>query len=249
MSRLRGWWSQFRGLFARRHRDADWAAELESHIELHIADNIMAGMSPIEARRQALIKLGGVEPVKEALRSQGTIEWIESVAQDVRYACRMMRRNPGFATTAILSLALGLGSSLAVFTVADNLLLRPLPYPGASQLVMVGDANPQRGIDHNVISPGNFLDWKAQNDVFEAMAGLRESRSVLIDGDRAEEFGKQSVSAEFFEMLRIKPHRGRVFTAQEELESRSSDSLILISHRLWQNWFGGDERVIGAGCK
>src|SRR5687767_10682992 len=104
--------------------------------------------------------------------------------QDFRYALRGMRLNPGFSLTAILSLALGLGASLSIFTVVDNVLLRPLPHRDPSRLVMVWDANTKRNITNNVISPGNYLDWKAQNDVFEAMAAFRETRSVLNDGSR-----------------------------------------------------------------
>src|SRR5205085_2386617 len=104
-------------------------------------------------------------------------------------------RNPGFAFTAALSLALGVGASVAIFTVADHMLLRPLPYREPSQLTMVWEQNYKRNRDRNVISPGNYLDWKAQNDVFQGIAAYRDLRSVLADGNRVEELGKQSVTA------------------------------------------------------
>jgi putative ABC transport system permease protein len=110
---------------------------------------------------------------------------------------------------------------------------------------MVWEANSHRGFHRSIASPGNYLDWKAQNDVFTGMAGLRESRSVLIDGDRAEEFGKQSVTADFFPVLGVQPVRGRLFTTEEDRASVSTDTLLLISYRLWQSWFGGNENVIG----
>lgn len=179
------------------------------------------------------------------MRDQSTASWVDSVARDLKYAARTLRRNPGFAITAALSLALGLGASLAVFTVTDNLLIRPLPYPGAQQLVMVWDANLARGISRNVVSPGNYFDWKAQNDVFEAMGAFRPSRAVFMSGERVEELGRQSVSSEFFDILRVKPYRGRFFTAQEERAPAVSESVVIISHRLWRNWFGGDESAIG----
>src|SRR3954453_14448885 len=97
---------------------------------------------------------------------------LDTIWQDIRYGARGLRRNPGFSTTAILSLVLGIGSSVAIFTVTDNLLLRPLPYPDAGKLVMVGEYNLRRKTgDHNVVSPGNYLDWVKQNEVFESMAG------------------------------------------------------------------------------
>ena len=238
MVRLAGW-------FGSTRRERDWTAEFESHLQLHIDDNLRAGMSPEQARREALVKFGGVESVKQSMRDRATFAWFDTTLQDTRYALRSLRRSSGFAVTAILSLALGLGASLSVFTVADNLLVRPLPYQNSSQLVMVWEANTQRGFHRSIVSPGNYLDWKEQNDVFAGIAGLRESRSVLIDGDRAEEFGKQRVTADFFPLLAVQPVRGRLFTTEEDRASISNDTLLLISYRLWQSWFGGNDNVIG----
>ena len=245
MRRLRAVLVRLAGWFGKRRREREWEAEFESHLEMHIEDNLRAGMSPEQARREALVKFGGVESARESMRDRATLAWIDTGWQDIRYTLRGLRRSPGFAITAILSLALGLGASLAIFTVADNLLLRPLPYRDSSQLVMLWEANMVRGFHHNIDSPGNYLDWKAQNDMFTGLAGLRESRSVLIDGDRAEEFGKQSVTAEFFPLLGVQPVRGRLFTTEEDRASTSTDTLLLISYRLWQRWFGANDNVIG----
>src|SRR5258708_2084775 len=245
MRKLRGVLVRLAGWFGKTRREGGWAGEFESELGLEIGENLGGGMSPAEARREALVKFGGVESAKESMRDRATLAWIETTWQDIRYAWRSLRRSPGFAATAILSLALGLGASLAVFTVADNLLVRALPYPNSSQLVMVWEANSHRGFHRSIVSPGNYLDWKSQNDIFAGMAGLRESRSVLIDGDRAEEFGKQSVTADFFPLLGVQPVRGRLFTADEDRASVSTDTLLLISYRLWQRWFGGSDDVIG----
>jgi len=245
MRRLRAVLVRLAGWFGKRRREREWNEEFESNLQMHIDDNLRAGMSPEQARREALLKFGGIESTKESMRDRATLVWIETGWQDIRYALRNLRRNPGVAITAILSLALGLGASLAIFTVADNLLVRPLPYLNSSQLVMLWEANRARDFHHNIVSPANYLDWKAQNDVFASMAGLRESRSVLIDGERAEEFGKQSVTAEFFPLLGVQPARGRLFTMEEDRASASSDTLLLISYRLWQSWFGGNDNVIG----
>src|SRR5215469_10198715 len=139
---------------------------------------------------------------------------LETIRQDVRYAARGLLRNTGFSATAIASLVLGIGASLAIFTVTDNLLLRPLPYRDPGRLAMVWERRMrQAGDDHNVVSPGNYLDWKRQNDVFESMAAFRTGRSVLIDGGRSEELEVQTVSADLFPMLGVQPVRGRYFTA------------------------------------
>ncbi len=245
MRRVRALVLRLCGWFGKDRREREMAEEFAAHLEMHIEDNVRAGMSAEEARREALLKFGGMEAAKESVRERWTLTGLETAWQDVRYALRGIRRNPGFALTAILSLALGLGASVAIFTVADNLLLRPLPYRDANQLALIWDVNRQQGLDRNVVSPGNFLDWKAQSGVFQNMAGWRERRSVLIDGDRAEEFGKDYVTADFFPLLGVQPVRGRLFTAQEDLEAISTESLLLISYRLWQGWFGGDEGIVG----
>src|SRR4029077_20742946 len=139
----------------RDRQDREMAQEFESHLQMHIDDNIRAGMSPEKARREALMKFGGMETAKESVRETSRLVWLETAARDVRYALRGLRLNPGFAATAILSLALGIGASVAIYTVADNLLLRPLPYPEANQLVMLYETNPHQGFKHNVISPAN----------------------------------------------------------------------------------------------
>src|SRR5215471_1873366 len=126
------------------------------------------------------------------MRDHTSLGWLEPTLWDIRYALRSLRRRSGFAITTIVSLTLGLGASLAVFTVADNLLVRPLPYRNASQLVMVWEAERKSGEDHNVVSPANYLDWKAQNDVLDGMAALSPVRSaVLAANGRVQEFGSR----------------------------------------------------------
>jgi putative ABC transport system permease protein len=169
---------------------------------------------------------------------------LETIWQDVHYAFRGLLRNSGFSAAAILSLMLGIGASLAIFTVTDNLLLRPLPYRDAGGLVIVWERNTRlAGEDHNVVSPGNYLDWKRQNDVFESMAGFRAASSVLMVGGRSEQLQKQLVTADLFPLLGVQPVRGRLFTADDD--TPGVDSTLIISYRLWQSWFGGGEGIIG----
>jgi putative ABC transport system permease protein len=243
MRRVRAFFDRLTGWFRRRRREDDFSEELESHLQLHIDDYIRGGLAPEEARRQALIKLGGMEPARESVRATARFLWPEHVMQDIRYALRILRRNPGFAATAILSLALGIGGSVAIFTVADNLLLRPLPYPDASQLMMVWETSALTHEQHNVASPANYFDWKAQNTVFSEMAAFfADYHAVLSDGRQNAELDAQVVSGDLWPLLRVQPFRGRFFTREED---EADARVVVISYRLWQRWFHGDELVIG----
>ena len=242
MKALLRFWARMIGLFHKDRRDREMAQEFESHLQMHIDDNVRAGMSPEQARREALVKFGGMEAAKESIRETTRLMWIDTALRDVRYALRGLRLNPGFATTAILSLTLGIGASVAIYTVADNLLLRPLPYPDAKQLVMLYELNPKRGFAHNVISPANYFDWKTQSSSFSAIGGFFDFHVILGDGKRTEEKDAQAVSGEVLPALQVRPIRGRLFTMQED---KDDAHVAVISYRLWQEWFGGDESVIG----
>ena len=232
------------GLFSKARRERELADEFESHFQLHVEDNLRRGMSAQEARRDARLRFGGIDSAKESMREGSTIMMLETTWQDLKYAARGMRGNPGFAVTAILSLALGIGASVAIFTLTDNLLLRPLPYREPRQLTMVWEMNHSRPAQiRNVVSPANYLDWKARNHVFESMAVFAEGRSAFSDGKRVEELDEQYVSAELLPLLGVQPFRGRLFTAAEDLPN--TPNLVLISYRLWQSWFAGDEGVVG----
>ena len=245
MRRLRALLIRLKGSSNKNHRERELALEFESHLQMQIEDNLRNGMTPDEARRKALLASGGMESAKEAVRDQSTLVWLETGLQDVRYALRGLKRNPAFALTAILSLALGLGASLAIFAVADNLLLRPLPYRNSSELMMVWEKNTRgKGMgDHNVISPGNYFDWKTQNRVFQTMAAFVDGHAVLADSNRAQEIEAQYITADLLPMLGVKPIRGRLF--QESEDRPGHDSVVLISHRLWENWFTRAEDIIG----
>jgi putative ABC transport system permease protein len=242
MRRAIGFLKRLGGWSGRSARERDLREELEAHFQLHVDDNVRAGMSPADARREAVLKFGSIDAAKESVRAQWTVTWLESTRQDFVYAIRAFRRNPAFAATAILSLALGIGASVAIFTVADGVLLRPLPYPEASRLMMVWESK-QHGEQHNLINPGNFGDWKAQNHVFSQMSIVGLNMVTLTDAQRGEEFEARWVDPEFFPLLGVRPWRGRIFTPADRLPK--AESVIVISYHLWQTWFGGDEAVIG----
>jgi putative ABC transport system permease protein len=243
MKALRRFFVRLGGWIGLPRRNAELDREIGSLLQMHIDENLKAGMTPEEANRQAALAIGGVQSVKEGVREMWTLRWLDSTVQDLKYAVRGLWRSPGFSAAAVLSLALGLGGSIAIFTVVDNLLLRPLPYRDPGGLVMLWENNIRRSALFNVISPANYLNWKAQSDVFETMSAFLTVRSVLSDGSRVEELGRQAMTADLLPSLGVQPIRGRLFTADEDKPGR--DSVLLISYRLWQNWFGGDENIVG----
>jgi putative ABC transport system permease protein len=244
LRKLRAFFVRLGGWKGREERERELREELDAHFQMHVEDNLRAGMPPAEARRQAALRFGSVDSAKESVRAGWTVAFLETSRQDLVYALRGLRRNPSFSLTAILSLSLGIGASIAIFTVADSLLLRPLPYRDPDRLMMVWETNPRSGSGlHNVISPANYRDWKAQNTVFEGIAAFTWGKSTLNDGNRVEELDEQYVCAELFPLLGVQPYRGRLFTAADDLPN--TPNFVVISYRLWQTWFGGAEDVIG----
>ncbi|HEX4546005.1 MAG TPA: ABC transporter permease, partial [Candidatus Acidoferrum sp.] len=243
MSQLRAWLLRLGGLFQKKRSDREFSAEVESHLQLHIEDNLGAGMSAAEARRNALIKLGGVEQTKVLLRERRGLPMAEIVVQDTRSALRTLRSNPGFTTLVVLTLALGIGANTAIFTVVNAVLLRPLPYPERDRLVMVWERSPKSPQVHNVIAPADFLDWRAQNHVFDQMSAIGWGVGTLTGQGEPESLVGRQVSAPFFGMLGAQPALGRTFT--EEDDRPGSDHVVVISDRLWKRHFGGDPAVLG----
>src|SRR5262249_48201088 len=142
---LRGWLMRLPGLFHVKRREREFAEEMESHLAMHIEDNRRAGMSPEEARRVALVKLGGVTQVQELHREQRGLPMLETLFHDLRFGARMLFRNPGFTLIAVVTLALGIGANTAIFSVVNAVLLRALPYPEPERLVRFCEINPGRG--------------------------------------------------------------------------------------------------------
>jgi putative ABC transport system permease protein len=246
MRSLRVFFARLVGVVADRRQERELAEELESHLQLHVDDNLRAGMSPLEARRQALLSLGGLEATKEIYRDRRTIPAVETVIRDVRYAVRMLRKTPGFSLAAVVVLALGIGANTAIFSVVQAVLLRPLPFPEPGRLVDVWHVPPQAsfpGMSRFAVSPANYLDWRAQNRVFEAVA-LRAFRSFnLTGGPEPETLMAEAVSVDFFSLLGVQPRLGRAFLPEEDQPGQGQ--VVILSDGLWKRRFGSDPAIVG----
>src|SRR5580765_430684 len=170
MSTLRAWFSRICGLFNKQRKDRELEEEIESHLQMHIEDNLQLGMTPEEARRQALIKLGGIESTKEAYRDQRSLPVLESLLQDLRFARRKLLKNPGFTAVAVLTLAICIGANLAIFAVVDAILVRSLPFPDPDRLVVIHNAYPRTGIKRGNASIANYFERRAAIEAFESVS-------------------------------------------------------------------------------
>ncbi len=243
MRRLRALFLRLAGLFRKDRREHELAAEVESHLQMHMEDNLRAGMSSDEARRQALIKLGGVQQTRENYRDRRGLPVLENLLQDVRYGVRMLRASPGFTAVAVLTLALGIGANAAIFSVVNAILLRPLPYPEPERLVRVWESSPSKGYFRNVVNPLNFLDWRDNSRSFESMAAILDLMTNLsANGEPVAVQGLQ-VSSQFFSILRVPPLLGRTFTSEDGVAGHHQ--VVILSYELWQRQFGANPKIIG----
>ncbi|HEV1995914.1 MAG TPA: ABC transporter permease [Candidatus Acidoferrum sp.] len=240
MKWLRGLLLRLGELFGKERRERELAAELESHLQMHIEDNLRARMSTAEARRQALIKLGGMEQTKENYRDRRGLPFLETLFQDLRYAARMLLKNPGFTVVAVLTLAIGIGANTAIFSLVNGVLLRPLPYREPARLTIVWGKDDQG-------KPGNvgyatYVDWKAQNKSFEELA-LYRSWSPVLQTNEPEQLSGLRVTNNYFRALGVHPQFGRDFRPEEDIPAASH--VVILSHGLWQRRFNSDQSIIG----
>jgi putative ABC transport system permease protein len=214
--------------------------DIEEHIERETRDNIERGMTPEAARAAALRKFGNPTRVAEDTWSVWRVAWVDRLQQDVRYAWRVLRRNPGFAAVAILTLALGIGMNIAVFSVVDAVLLRPLPYPDAGRLIWLAEGSERSKLD--AVRAPDYFEWKARAHSFEKMMPYDYSSATLEFGAQADRVGSIAASDEYLAMTGARPEKGRLFT-------RADRDVILITHRAWVRRFGSDPDVIGKAVR
>ena len=241
MRPLRAWLSRLGGFLRPAPGERDFAAEIESHLDHHIDDNIRAGMTPSEARRQALIKLGSVASVAEAHRDRRGLPWIESILQDIRYALRGLVRNRGFAVASIATLAIGIGINSAIFSVVNGVLFAPLPYAHPEQLITIWTSSPQARRQYNAMSLDNARDLRRSLTTVSSIEMLQANivpASLPINGENVAVQGAL-LTPGMFDLLGVQPLLGRT------LRHGDDAGVIVISYALWQRLFGGDPSVIG----
>ncbi|HEY3458671.1 MAG TPA: ABC transporter permease, partial [Bryobacteraceae bacterium] len=242
MKTLRAWFLRIGGLFSKAGRESDLSDEIESHLQLHIDDNLRAGMSPDLARRNALLKLGGIEPLKEACRDRRSVPFIQNLLRDVRFALRQLQKNPGFTATAILMLALGMCASIAIFAFVDAALLKPLPYRDPARLLGVFESTPTDRQTSDLSYP-DYLDWKKLNSAFSSLDAYQHSAFGLSTSSGAEKASGARVTDGFFRTLGVTPVIGRDFHPGEDLPGAPRTALL--SYATWQQRYGSKPDVLG----
>lgn len=245
--RLEHWWYtiplRLRSMFRRTQAEQELDEELRIHLEERIRQEIASGKTPEEASYAALRAMDGMEQRKEECRDMRRMNWIDNLGRELRYGARVLRKSPGFTAVAVLTLALGIGANTAIFSVVNAVLLRPLPYPRANQLVRIYETNTSITGSHDSVSAPNFTDWRVQARAFSAMAALRWEPFTLTGGARPEFVWGQGVTPEMLSMLGVRPVLGRNFLSNEATPGR--DRVALISHELWTERFASNPRIVG----
>lgn len=234
---------RIRSLFRRRRVDQDLDDELRDHIARKTTDYVARGMMQQEARRAALIELGGLEQAKEQCRDMRRVNWLQDLLQDLRFGLRMLRKSPGFTTVAVLTLALGIGANTAIFSVVDAVLLRAFPYPNADRLVFVFNA-PLKQPDALIgLSYRDFTECRDHNDVFSGMAGNAFHDLTLTGAGEPSVVNTADVTPEILSLLGAKPLEGRTFLSADG--KRGATPVAIVSENLWRSRFGANPHLVG----
>lgn len=228
------------GFFLRRRREREMAEEFESHLQLHIDENLRAGMSPEAARRDAMLKFGPVEAIKESYRDQSRLPRIDAALRDVKYAVRILRRHPAFSAAAIATLALGMAAGAAVFSIVDAVFLRPLPYPDPARVVGVKGSQGQTFAD---FVPRIDLKARYRSTRSFGALGLYAAGGLNFGGEPAARINAAAVTPGFFGALGAHPLVGRAFT-DDDLTHASR--VAVVSHVFWRTRMGGRDDVAGS---
>lgn len=246
MPRFRSLISRLSALLRRRELDDRAHEEIEFHLGMEIEENMRQGMAPADARAAARRKVGNTTQVREQVHRMNTISFLEEIAQDVRFSLRAMRRNPGFALTAVLVLALGLGASTAMFSALDRMLFHPLPYADSDRLVNFGMIDP--GVEHGrVFLPDREYPerWKPAPEPFTAVTIASAGMSTCdITERQPEHLPCTSVESNFLQTFGVRPVLGRDFTPEDDV--RGVPPVALISHEVWKRRFGADPSIVAA---
>jgi len=232
--------------FRKRPLDLELDAEMQIHLDLAVEENLKRGLSASEARRQALVQFGGVAQAKEGQRAARGMPWLDIALQDLRYALRTMRRDYGFTLVAVAILALGIGANIAVFSVVDTLLLRPLPFHDPQKLVWIAPADAV-GLSSSTYSADAYDDLLTMNRSYEDVTGyyaFSTSDNIKLTGSgEPTPLTGIGVVGNFFHVLGVEPELGRSFTRDESI--KGGRDVVLLSHAYWKRQFGGDRGIVG----
>jgi macrolide transport system ATP-binding/permease protein len=229
-------------LVGRRHREGEFSAELESHIDMHTAENIRAGLSPDEARRRALVALGGVEQTRERYRDASGLAWLEAIPVEIRSGFRAMRRSAGFTVLAVVTLSVGIAATNTAFTIVNTVMIRDLPFEAADRLVDVGIIDSTDG--DASLSYEDFKDWERSTRSFVGLGAFQSGTMNVSDDVLAPERVLGSyVSAHTFRLLRTQPVFGRDFTIDDDRSGAAP--VVILAYRVWKDRYQGDPGVLG----
>ncbi len=243
MRTLRAWLLRLGGLFGEERHERELAEEMESHLQMHIDDNLRAGMTPLEARRAALIKLGGLESTKEIYRERRGLPALETLWQDVRFGVRVLRKNAGFTAIAALTLALGIGANTAIFSIVNAVILRPLPYPDSPRMVTFFTKTAMFPAFTLGLSWPAFQEIRTHAGSVERTVAFWETDRTLTGMSQPAVLNVTAISDGFFEELGARPEQGRLLSDADQ--KRGADRVVVISNTLWRTRFANDPAVIG----
>src|SRR6185312_13324420 len=232
-------------LFKRKAVDCQMEEELRSHIQSRADDLEKSGMNREEAERQARIDFGGYERYKQECRENAGAHFLETFLQDVRYGVRVLLKAPGFTAIVVLTLALGIGASTAMFSVVQGVMLAPLPYPHPNRLVLIWQSNPHA--PHVSLSLPDFRDWQRNARSFEALSGLRWYQFNLTSPGNPEHVDGYELPSGFFKMLGVQPALGREFSPEEDQPGGSP--VAMISAQEWSTRYGRNADVLGKSIR
>jgi len=230
----------------RRNLNERLREEMDQHLECQTQDNLHAGMNPAEARRQAILKLGAVEAIREQYHAEEGLPSLENVLQDVQYAVRILRKSPGFSIAAVLTLALGVGANLIVFLVLYGVLFKPLPFPKPQQLTRI-ERSYSDGTTVPAYSGTKALFFQRVNRAFSSMAAYDyiPSHANLVQGDNVVPISVLRVTSGFFRTFEMQPTIGRDFTADDMAPNAAG--VIVLSDGVWRDRFNSDPNILGKG--
>jgi putative ABC transport system permease protein len=236
---LRALAARLQGLFGSRKVDQELDDEIETHLRLLTERYVRQGMTEADAAWAARRQFGNITLLKEANREMRGISFIETFVQDLRYGLWMLRRNPGFTSVAVLTLALGIGANTAIFSIVNAVLLKPLPYPDPQRLVWITEV--LHGAELN--GAADYIHWREQSKTFDHLTAFTTGQIYLTGRGEPERLDVVRATANLVPALGIAPQLGRAFTPEEDRPV--GDPVVILSHALWQRRFGGDPSVIG----